>query len=300
MTAMATTTVMPFPTSTPSPARGRARAGAGLSPAARRCADAGLGVSQDRRRRVAPACSKASSAARRSAGTAFWPPSRSCELDARGTAGDRDHARGQTDRIRRATIRWTSCAAAWQAIRAVHSAGAAAVHRRGGRLRGYDVVRYIENLPNAPPDDRGLPDLSFAFYDRMVVFDNVSKTHVVVAHGPAGQDHGDVARRPTTTPAAGSMSSSTQLSAPTPTCRRPTSTPRGDADDRLSIELHAGRVRSGRRQVRRVHPRRRHFSGRHQPAAASCDLHCDPFEIYRTLRVVNPSPFMFYPAHARA
>ena len=24
------------------------------------------------------------------------------------------------------------------------------------------------------------------------------------------------------------------------------------------------------------------------------DIHCEPFEIYRTLRVVNPSPFMFY------
>ena len=46
---------------------------------------------------------------------------------------------------------------------------------------GYDVVRYVENLPNAPADDRGLPDLSFAFYDRMVVFDNVSKALFVIA-----------------------------------------------------------------------------------------------------------------------
>ena len=45
---------------------------------------------------------------------------------------------------------------------------------------GYDVVRYTEHLPNAPADDRGLPDLSFAFYDRMLVFDNVSKTMFVV------------------------------------------------------------------------------------------------------------------------
>jgi len=39
---------------------------------------------------------------------------------------------------------------------------------------GYDAVRYVENLPNAPDDDRGLPDLSFAFYDRMLVFDRES------------------------------------------------------------------------------------------------------------------------------
>src|SRR5438067_478016 len=47
---------------------------------------------------------------------------------------------------------------------------------------GYDTVRYVERLPNAPPDDRGLPDLCFAFYDRMVIFDQVAKTVAVVAH----------------------------------------------------------------------------------------------------------------------
>ncbi|HEX3151450.1 MAG TPA: anthranilate synthase component I [Gemmataceae bacterium] len=47
---------------------------------------------------------------------------------------------------------------------------------------GYDTVRYVEHLPNAPEDDRGLPDLSFAFYDRMVVFDHINKTVAAVAH----------------------------------------------------------------------------------------------------------------------
>src|SRR6476659_8566302 len=47
---------------------------------------------------------------------------------------------------------------------------------------GYDTVRYVEHLPDAPEDDRGLPDLSFAFYDRMVVFDHINKTVAAVAH----------------------------------------------------------------------------------------------------------------------
>src|SRR5215510_4483719 len=34
---------------------------------------------------------------------------------------------------------------------------------------GYDTVRYVEHLLNAPLDDRRLPDLSFAFYDRMAI-----------------------------------------------------------------------------------------------------------------------------------
>ena len=47
---------------------------------------------------------------------------------------------------------------------------------------GYDTVRYVEHLPDAPEDDRGLPDLSFACYDRMVVFDHIEKTIAAVAH----------------------------------------------------------------------------------------------------------------------
>src|SRR6202045_3838632 len=46
----------------------------------------------------------------------------------------------------------------------------------------YDAVRYVERLPNPPPDDRQLPDLSFAFYDRMVIFDHLNKTVAAVAH----------------------------------------------------------------------------------------------------------------------
>src|SRR5262249_4440895 len=52
---------------------------------------------------------------------------------------------------------------------------------------GYDTVRYVENLPNAPEDDRHLPDLSFAFYDRMVIFDHINKTVLVVANAHVDQ-----------------------------------------------------------------------------------------------------------------
>ncbi|MCP4174402.1 MAG: anthranilate synthase component I, partial [Fuerstiella sp.] len=45
---------------------------------------------------------------------------------------------------------------------------------------GYDVIRYTENLPNVPEDDRALPDLCFAFYDSMVVFDHIRKVVLAV------------------------------------------------------------------------------------------------------------------------
>jgi anthranilate synthase component 1 len=49
---------------------------------------------------------------------------------------------------------------------------------------GYDTVRYVEHLPNAPHDDRQLPDLVFSIYDLMVIFDHIQKTVLVVAHVP--------------------------------------------------------------------------------------------------------------------
>src|SRR5262245_28820524 len=58
----------------------------------------------------------------------------------------------------------------------------------------YDAVRYVERLPSPPPDDRGLPDLCFALYDRMVIFDHINKTVAAVAHahlpGVRGQGSG--------------------------------------------------------------------------------------------------------------
>ena len=65
---------------------------------------------------------------------------------------------------------------------------------------GYDVVRYSERLPNPPADDRNLPDLAFAFYDRMVVFDHINKTIVVVAMArldqmPPAEAYRDAQRR---------------------------------------------------------------------------------------------------------
>src|SRR5438067_873010 len=57
---------------------------------------------------------------------------------------------------------------------------------------GYDTVRYVEKLDHPPQDDRQLPDLCFAFYDRMVIFDHINKTLAVVAH--AHVDPGDLRR----------------------------------------------------------------------------------------------------------
>jgi len=41
---------------------------------------------------------------------------------------------------------------------------------------GYDCVRHVERLPQAPPDDLGLPDMAFLLTDVVVVFDHLRHT----------------------------------------------------------------------------------------------------------------------------
>ncbi len=177
---------------------------------------------------------------------------------------------------------------------------------------GYDTVRYVENLPNAPPDDRKLPDLSFAFYDHMVVFDNVQKTVIVVVLASWRQ----VATSRLQTQRHDSRSAkksdaidddSTCLWRSVPRVigssrnyrRRPirshrsTSTRRGDAhlayQSNFTQPQFEAAVRKCVEYIRAGDIFQVVISQR-----LAVPLAVDPFEVYRTLRVVNPSPFMFF------
>ena len=156
---------------------------------------------------------------------------------------------------------------------------------------GYDVVRYVENLPNAPNDDRGLPDLSFAFYDRMVVFDNVSKTLFVIAMarldktgGDARAAYDDACRR--VDELAERLSQPTKLP---PADIATAGAPSIAWESNLQQREYEDAVRKCVEYIRAGDIFQVVISQR-----LALDLGCDPFEVYRTLRVVNPSPFMFF------
>ena len=155
---------------------------------------------------------------------------------------------------------------------------------------GYDTIRYVENLPHPPPDDRHLPDLCFAFFDRMVIFDNINKTVIVLA-----QAHVDRANPTASYDAA---------------CRQV---------DRLVDRLRQGASQLAFADIASVGPSERSFvsnfaPGGYESAIAKAKEYikagdifqvvlsqrlttqttAKPFDVYRTLRVVNPSPFMFF------
>lgn len=156
---------------------------------------------------------------------------------------------------------------------------------------GYDTVRYVEHLPNAPPDDRGLPDLSVALYDHMVVFDHVTKTITVVAMArldlidDVEAAYADACRRVDelverlAQPAHDPGLADIDLAG----------TPQIAYRSNFTQEEFEGIVRQAVEYIRAGDIFQVVLSQR-----LELDLTAPPFEIYRTLRFVNPSPFMFY------
>jgi anthranilate synthase component 1 len=157
---------------------------------------------------------------------------------------------------------------------------------------GYDTVRYYEHLPDAPPDDRQVPDLAFAFYDHMVIFDNVTKTIVVTAMARLDKPGMDPATA--YDDACGRVDRLVeQLSAPRSKVQPFDIQTRGgvnlpyqsnftQADFQRAVEKCVEYIRAG--DIFQVV-----FSQR-----LEVPIRAHPFDIYRTLRVINPSPFMFY------
>ncbi|HEY2785308.1 MAG TPA: anthranilate synthase component I [Fimbriiglobus sp.] len=177
---------------------------------------------------------------------------------------------------------------------------------------GYDTVRYIERLPNAPPDDRHIPDLSFGFYDTMVVFDHLTKTIKVVAHahlrgagsgereanGDARTAYDDACRRvdalveqlkrPTTDLAL------TDIDVSSPNPRSQTSDPRHPipgtrVTSNFTRPQFEAAVRKAKEYIAAGDAFQIVLSQRFRTETTAA-----PFDIYRALRVVNPSPFMFF------
>ena len=165
----------------------------------------------------------------------------------------------------------------------------------------YDIVRYSENLPEAPEDDRALPDLSFDFYDAMVIFDNVNKSMVVVTMARVG--FGDGENSADVNPAAVYSEASKRVDALVEELLRPDSslrpaeidlTRRGLEDDTPAVSnFEQSEFESSvRKCVEYIE------AGDIFQVVISqrleVPLRAPAFEIYRTLRIVNPSPFMFY------
>ena len=156
---------------------------------------------------------------------------------------------------------------------------------------GYDTVRYLEpeKLAAPPPDSRGLPDLLFGIYDELVIFDHVQKIILVLTN--VHVDSGD--RKTAYDDALERIDRMVQvLAQPRPA--------------RLGIvNLGGNRPPAHQSNFTRQAFEEAVLAAKQyieagdifQVVLSQClrvDTRAAPFDIYRALRMINPSPFMFY------
>lgn len=158
----------------------------------------------------------------------------------------------------------------------------------------YDTVRYLEpeKLTAIPKDDRQLPDMVFGIYDEIVIFDHVQKTVLVVAnaHLKAGDKR---TYKETYASAIARIEEIVEaLQAPTRFALssvdlakegRPAYT------SNFTKEGFENAVLAAKEYIKSGDIFQVVLSQRLEATTAA-----RPFDIYRALRVVNPSPFMFY------
>jgi len=154
---------------------------------------------------------------------------------------------------------------------------------------GYDIVRYYEPLPDAPEDDRKLPDLLFGLYDTMVVFDHASKTILVISHAHVDIDGVESGYEKACERVAKTVE---KLSGPKQT---QVGHIQRHGDPSISFSSNFKRdefekaVEACKEYIRAGDIFQVVLSQR-----LRVDTDVDPYDVYRALRVVNPSPFMFY------
>ena len=151
---------------------------------------------------------------------------------------------------------------------------------------GYDYVRFVERLPSRHPDDRNVPDLHFVFPDVVLVFDNFRhRLRFVVWSRPGSQP--DRAYREA---CATIEEMAARLAAPTPA---PPPAPRANGNVRLASNMGETAFKKAVLDAKE-HIRAGDVVQVVLAHRLEGSIPVAPFDVYRALRVLNPSPYMFY------
>jgi anthranilate synthase component I len=160
---------------------------------------------------------------------------------------------------------------------------------------GYDVVREVENLPDAPDDVAGMPDAVMSVIGSLAAFDHWrQRVHLIESVPVVGLDADgldaayDLAVERVLTAVA-------DLARPLPYV--PVEPP--DTDDELPEvrSSMAGGTYQRAVEVAKEHIRAGDIFQVVLAQRYGLSLDADPFDVYRVLRQVNPSPYMYYLRH---
>ncbi|MDP9049603.1 MAG: anthranilate synthase component I [Acidobacteriota bacterium] len=157
----------------------------------------------------------------------------------------------------------------------------------------YDVVRLIERLPSLAKDELGVPDACLMFFDQVLAFDHVKKEIYLIVTA-------DLAREKAAAKTGGAQGAyaravkrldklAKRLASALPKAKKKR------AEGKLKLEARTPKA-AFLKAVRRT--KEYIASGDVFQCVISQRFDCvpgvDAFDIYRALRIVNPSPYMYF------
>ena len=162
---------------------------------------------------------------------------------------------------------------------------------------GYDSARWAEQeklgFALAPPDDRGLNDMHMALYGQVLVFDHVAKTIFVIVTEPVAL-HGSIEA---TEEAANQIAEAITAEVGNTTVHLatgaftldPTEQPAAPPNSTFEKSSFEAAVEKAREYIAAGDIFQVVLSQRFERETMA-----DPFDLYRALRIVNPSPYQIY------
>lgn len=153
---------------------------------------------------------------------------------------------------------------------------------------GYDVVRKFEKIPEIAEDDLHMPDAFFVFAGTILVFDNLTHSVKVVTYARTGGGTNLEKEY------RGAMDRIENMIG---RLREPVKMPTPPLDDTSKIKYKSTFTREAFcRQVRRIKKYIREGDIFQAVLSQRLEtvLRSDPFDVYRALRTINPSPYMYY------
>jgi anthranilate synthase component 1 len=151
----------------------------------------------------------------------------------------------------------------------------------------YDVVRYFERLPETATDDLHMPDAAFLLADTLVIFDHAKHQLIILANahhtGDPDAAYDDAVQRidQIIDALAGPLPYLPEDEQPRPVD--------GDLLSNMTREQYEANVRAAKEYIAAGDAFQIVLSQRFQRQTSA-----PPFTIYRALRALNPSPYMFF------
>ncbi|SDT02836.1 anthranilate synthase component I [Actinopolymorpha singaporensis] len=154
---------------------------------------------------------------------------------------------------------------------------------------GYDAVRRLERLPDLTTDDLGLPELALMLATDLAVLDHVDGTLLLIANAVNWDDTGERVDQAWSDAVQRLDAMTKALAQPTPSfvAAADLQAPPG-YERRRSAEEHMAAVEQAKEEIHAGEAFQVVVSQRFERATTA-----RAFDIYRVLRLSNPSPYMY-------